>query len=194
MRALGRDAQTAERAYVTGGATAVLLGWRPATIDVDLKLVPEDEGVLRVIPRLKEELQVHVEFTSPLDFVPVPPGWEERSLFIAQEGRVTYSHFDPYPQCLAKLERSHAHGFRRAVEETFGEALRSNPPSYETVPSAATTSSATCRGVGNCATVSTPPAGAGPGPRPPSALPGDAAAPSARTCPTTCSRSPGWRR
>ncbi len=108
MRALGREAQAAVRAYFTGGATAVLLGWRPATIDVDLKLVPEDEGALRAIPRLKEELQINVEFASPLDFVPVPPGWEERSLFIAQEGRVAYYHFDPYAQALAKLERSHA--------------------------------------------------------------------------------------
>jgi len=108
MRALARHAASPVRAYFTGGATAVLLGWRPSTIDVDIKLVPEDELVLRAIPRLKEELLINVELASPLDFIPVPPGWEDRSLFIAQEGRVSYYHFDPYAQALAKVERGHA--------------------------------------------------------------------------------------
>jgi len=108
MRALGREASSEVRCYFTGGATAVLLGWRRSTIDVDLKLVPEADEVLRAIPRLKEELQINVELASPLDFIPVPPGWEDRSLFIAREGKISYYHFDPYAQALAKLERSHA--------------------------------------------------------------------------------------
>lgn len=108
MRALGREASSELRCYFTGGATAVLLGWRPSTIDVDLKLVPEDDAVLRAIPKLKEELRINVELASPLDFIPVPPGWEDRSLFIAREGKISYYHFDPYAQALAKLERSHA--------------------------------------------------------------------------------------
>jgi hypothetical protein len=29
------------RIYFTGGATAVLYGWRASTIDVDLKIVPD---------------------------------------------------------------------------------------------------------------------------------------------------------
>jgi hypothetical protein len=40
--------------YLTGGATAVLLGWRDATIDVDIKLVPDDGSVLRSIPALSQ--------------------------------------------------------------------------------------------------------------------------------------------
>lgn len=108
MRALGREARSEVRCYFTGGATAVLLGWRRSTIDVDLKLVPEADEVLRAIPRLKEELRINVELASPLDFIPVPPGWEDRSLFIAREGKISYYHFDPYAQALAKLERSHA--------------------------------------------------------------------------------------
>lgn len=72
MRALGREASSEVRCYFTGGATAVLLGWRRSTIDVDLKLVPEADEVLRAIPRLKEELRINVELASPLDFIPVP--------------------------------------------------------------------------------------------------------------------------
>ena len=108
MRALGNEAHDEARVYFTGGATAVLLGWREATIDVDLKLVPEHDALLRALPRLKDELRLNVELASPADFVPVPPGWEERSLFAAREGQLTFFHFDPYAQALAKLERAHA--------------------------------------------------------------------------------------
>lgn len=35
------------------------------------------------------------------------PGWQERSPFVAQEGKVTFRHFDLYAQALAKIERGH---------------------------------------------------------------------------------------
>lgn len=108
MRELGSEAREEGAAYFTGGATAVLLGWRETTIDVDLKLVPEIDSALRALPRLKDELQINVELVSPADFVPVPEGWEGRSLFAAKEGRLSFYHFDPYAQALAKLERAHA--------------------------------------------------------------------------------------
>jgi len=56
MRALGRVASAEGRVYLTGGATAVLHGWRSNTIDVDIKLVPDRDDLMREIPRLKEEL------------------------------------------------------------------------------------------------------------------------------------------
>jgi hypothetical protein len=107
MSALGRAADTDGACYLTGGATAVLVGWRRSTIDVDIRLVPETEALLRAIQGLKNELRINVELASPADFIPVPPGWEERSPFVAREGRLTFRHFDPYAQALAKLERAH---------------------------------------------------------------------------------------
>ncbi|MFQ5890976.1 MAG: DUF6036 family nucleotidyltransferase [Gemmatimonadota bacterium] len=107
MEALGRAARAEGRAYFTGGATAVLIGWREATIDVDLKLVPEQDAVLRAIPRLKDELRINVELASPADFIPVPAGWEDRSVFVAMTGRLSFFHFDLYAQALSKVERSH---------------------------------------------------------------------------------------
>lgn len=86
----------------------MLLGWRGTTIDVDLKLVPEQDAVLRAIPGLKDNLQVNVELAAPGDFIPLPAGWEERSLLAEQGGRLAFYHFDPYAQALAKLERDHA--------------------------------------------------------------------------------------
>lgn len=108
MRALGRAADTDGACYLTGGATAVLLGWRESTIDVDILLVPETEALLRAIQPLKDELRVNVELASPADFIPIPPGWEERSVFVAREDRLSYFHFDLLAQALAKLERAHA--------------------------------------------------------------------------------------
>jgi hypothetical protein len=43
MRALGAAATDSARVYFTGGATAVLLGWRETTIDIDVALVPDRE-------------------------------------------------------------------------------------------------------------------------------------------------------
>jgi hypothetical protein len=108
LEELGRAADRPVRAYLNGGATAVLLGWRETTIDVDLKLVPDSDRLLRELPRLKERLQINVELASPDQFIPPLPGWEERSLFVRQVGRLSIFHLDPYSQALAKIERGHA--------------------------------------------------------------------------------------
>ncbi len=93
MRAFGRAAPIETRPYFTGGATAVLLGWRSTTVDVDIRFVPETDQVFRVIPSLKEDLQINVELASPADSIPELPGWRERSLFVAREERVSFYCF-----------------------------------------------------------------------------------------------------
>jgi len=108
MQALGSEAKEHVRVYFTGGTTAVLFGWRSSTIDIDIRVEPDDEHILRAIPHLKDLLKTNVELASPVDFIPVRPGWEERSPFIAREGNVSFYHFDLYAQALAKVERGHA--------------------------------------------------------------------------------------
>jgi uncharacterized nucleotidyltransferase DUF6036 len=107
LRALGAKAENDLRIYLTGGATAVLHGWRATTIDVDMKMEPERDEIFRAIPRLKEELQINVELASPEQFIPELPGWKERSPFIVREGRISFYHYDLYAQALAKIERGH---------------------------------------------------------------------------------------
>jgi len=107
MKALSVEAERPARVYLTGGATAVLLGWRKSTIDVDIDIVPEQDKLLRSISRLKEDLMINVELASPAHFIPELPGWKERSVFIAQEGHVGFYHYDFYAQALAKIERGH---------------------------------------------------------------------------------------
>jgi hypothetical protein len=108
MRALAREAQADGRVYLTGGACAVLLGWRESTLDVDVKIVPEHDRLLRAIPDLKESLHINVEQAAPDQFIPAVPGWEERSPFIGREGQLSFHHYDFYSQALAKIERGHA--------------------------------------------------------------------------------------
>ena len=108
MAALGRAVRQPTRVYLTGGASAVLFGWRETTIDVDLTFVPEGDEVFRAIARLKEELGINVELASPSHFIPAVPGWDTRSAFIAQEGPISFYHYDFYSQALSKIERGHA--------------------------------------------------------------------------------------
>jgi hypothetical protein len=107
LRELGLAARGPARVYLTGGATAVLLGWRDSTADVDLTFSPDRDELLRAIPRLKEALRVSVELAAPSHFIPALPGWEERSIFIRREGPLDVFHMDPYSQALSKVERGH---------------------------------------------------------------------------------------
>ena len=112
MAALGRRVRSEGRIYLTGGATALLHGWRSMTIDIDLKPDPEPAGLFEAIAELKEELDINVELASPDDFIPAIPGWRERSVFIARHGRLGFYHYDPYGQALSKLQRRHDRDLR----------------------------------------------------------------------------------
>lgn len=112
-RRLGRVSPIRVRIYLTGGATAVLEGWRASTIDVDLRFEPEPDALLREIPALKEALEINIELASPPDFIPDLPGWRERSPLLFRTGNVDVHHFDLYSQALSKIER----GFAQDLED-----------------------------------------------------------------------------
>jgi hypothetical protein len=110
---LGRAVPAGTKMYLTGGATAVLEGWRDSTVDVDVRFEPDSEAPLRRISELKEKLAVNVELASPLDFLPELPGWRDRSRFRFREGNLEVFDFDLYSQALSKLER----GFELDLED-----------------------------------------------------------------------------
>ena len=56
MEALGQRVKGPGTIYLTGGATALLFGWRAKTIDVDIKADPEPRGLFEAIAELKESL------------------------------------------------------------------------------------------------------------------------------------------
>jgi hypothetical protein len=107
MRAVARNAKSECSVYFTGGVTAVLMGWRESTVDIDLKFEPELDEIFRSLPELKESLQINIELAAPSDFIPELPGWQDRCEFIMREGKVSFYHYDPYSQALAKIERGH---------------------------------------------------------------------------------------
>lgn len=107
LEQFGRRVRGDGRLYLTGGATALLYGWRTTTVDIDLRLDPEPNGAFEAIRELKDELGVNVELASPADFLPPLPGWRERSLFVGRFGTVDVFHYDPYSQALGKIERGH---------------------------------------------------------------------------------------
>src|SRR3989442_14598921 len=92
MQELAAAARSPGKVYFTGGATALLLGFREQTIDVDLKLDPEPKGVFEAIAKLKNTLDVNVELASPDNFIPAPRDWRERSRHVAAIGAVEVSH------------------------------------------------------------------------------------------------------
>lgn len=108
MKELGDEADCEGRLYFTGGATAVLVGWRSSTVDVDIKMEPEADRLFRALPRIKDQLEINVELAAPDQFIPAVPGWQERSSFIARQGRLSFYHYDFYSQALSKIQRGHA--------------------------------------------------------------------------------------
>ena len=145
MRRLGEAAQGPGRIYLVGGASAVLVGWRSATVDVDIKLAPEPPGVFQAIAHLKEALNMNVELAAPDDFIPPLPDWRERSRSIAQHGPVEFFHYDFYAQALAKIERGHEQdwGDVRAMHEyaliepqrlgALFDAIKTSVPRYPAI-------------------------------------------------------------
>lgn len=108
MEHLARHASSDGRVYFTGGVTALLMEWRSSTIDIDIKMVPEQDALFRALPALKESLEINVELAAPDQFIPALPGWEERSVLISRIGRLSFYHYDFYAQALAKIERGHS--------------------------------------------------------------------------------------
>jgi hypothetical protein len=108
MTELGKAVRSPGHVYFTGGVTAVLLGWRETTLDLDLKADPEPQGFFEALPKLKETLDINIELAAPDDFIPELPGWRDRSQHIATHGQLSFYHYDFYSQALSKIERFHA--------------------------------------------------------------------------------------
>ena len=103
---LGRDARPGDRLYLSGGGSALLIGWRAYTHDVDVRIEADDaDPLLRSITRLKDTLDVNVELAGPLDFLPEPAGWRDRSAFVGRFGELDVFHTDFTLQALSKLQR-----------------------------------------------------------------------------------------
>ena len=113
MKELARTAPPGRtyRVYLLGGGTAVYLGWRRSSIDVDL--LSDRPDVFKDIQGIKERLNMNVEFARPEDFVPPLNGTRDRHVFIDTTGPISFYHYDPYAQLLSKVVR----GFQRDLDD-----------------------------------------------------------------------------
>jgi hypothetical protein len=101
--ALGAPRGASGQVYLVGGATAVWLGWRASTIDIDLH--GEPDRLFANIQEINDSLGLNVEFARPEDFVPPLAGSADRHVFIEEIGHVSFFHHDPYAQAFAKIVR-----------------------------------------------------------------------------------------
>ena len=120
MKELADASRSPGKVYLTGGATALLLGFRDQTIHIDLKFDPEPAGAFEAIAQLKNRLDVNVELASPDDFIPAPEGWQQRSSQISTLGGLQFFHFDFALQTLAKIERGHRQDLEDALKFVRG--------------------------------------------------------------------------
>ncbi len=113
MTIMGREARGSGRIYFTGGASALLIGWRSSTVDIDVRLDPKPPGVFQAIAQVKQTLNINIELASPQDFLPPLPGWQSRSQFITKRGQISFYHYDFTAQALSKISR----GFERDISD-----------------------------------------------------------------------------
>ncbi len=89
LKELAREAEADCAVYLTGGSTAVLLGWRESTIDADIRSFPEQDS-LYLGPCRDSRRSCSSTWRSRAPSTPSRelPGWRERSLFIERLGKV----------------------------------------------------------------------------------------------------------
>lgn len=115
---LGIEFRHPARLYLVGGTTLVYEGLRDQSLDIDIHYEVADEHeaeFAQVIRRLKDELQINVEQASPGDFIPLPPGWKERAVYVGRFGQVEVFHFDLYSTALSKIERGREGDFQDVI-------------------------------------------------------------------------------
>ena len=93
---LGQEHQPG-RLFLVGSSALVHKGLRARMVEVDIAIEADDAGTLfDAVRRLKDEMQINVELASPGDFVPLPAGWHERSLWVGRYDALDVFYFDFY--------------------------------------------------------------------------------------------------
>ena len=87
LAALGPRLRHPHTVYLVGGSSAVIVGWRASTRDVEVRPEPDSDELLRLLSELKESLDINIELASPLDFLPELDGWRDRSPHVGSWGQ-----------------------------------------------------------------------------------------------------------
>lgn len=118
LHRLGQVFRGSGRLYLVGGSLMVFQGYRPVTQDLDytVQLVAgDDQDFTSALRQVQREINLNIERASPGDFIPLPRGWQERSLFLGRFGNLEVFAFDPVTTALSKIER----GLERDVADAL---------------------------------------------------------------------------
>ena len=92
-------------------------------------MIPDQDELLREIPKLKEQPNLNAELAAPSEFIPVPDDWEERSPFIRRKGTISFHHFDPLAQAFSRAEPA-THGISLLHFRMTPSPTRASVPRY----------------------------------------------------------------
>ena len=109
LQRLGERWQSPSTLYLLGGGALCLLGNLRETRDLDytVEAVPETLNQLQAtVSKLAMEMQLDLEEVPLGEFVPLPPGAEQRRRFMGRFGQLDVYIFDPYSIALSKIARA----------------------------------------------------------------------------------------
>jgi hypothetical protein len=138
LKNLGRSFRKPGRLYLVGGAALVHMGIRAGStqdIDIEIHAANEDE-MMEAIRRLKDTMNINIEFASPGDFMPLPKQWEMDAKYVGRYGTIDVFYFDFYSIALSKIQRGSTADIRdvkllleqgiitpQGLDETYSEVL-----------------------------------------------------------------------
>lgn len=104
--------------YLLGGSALLLLGNPRQTLDIDYTtdLNPHQQKALEsIMKQLAAQYRLDIEAVPIAEFIPLPPGAEERRRFIGRFGQVDVYVYDLYTIALSKIAR----GFETDLEDVI---------------------------------------------------------------------------
>jgi hypothetical protein len=105
LRFLGTQVRAGGTLYIFGGTALIMQGIRTGvTQDIDLWTYTNFAEIDQAIQLLKRQ-HISIDFIDPETFLPLPPGWEQRSPYVGTYGALTVYALDPYTIALTKIDR-----------------------------------------------------------------------------------------
>jgi hypothetical protein len=115
FRRVGERIESPITFYLLGGSALCLLGSPRETLDVDYFIEQAAPDVDRLLQQLAVESKLDLESVPLAEFIPLPPGAEQRRRFIGLYGRMAVYLFDLYSIALSKIAR----GFESDLEDVL---------------------------------------------------------------------------
>jgi len=103
--------------YLLGGAALCLLGNLRATLDLDyaVDVSSPDTQLHETLSAVAKEMHIDLEAVTFQEFIPLPPGAEQRHKRLGRFGLLEVYVFDPYSIALSKIAR----GFETDLEDVI---------------------------------------------------------------------------